>query len=74
MLIVLAVTGYLLYYLGDETLRSAASVLHWSVGLGAPILYGAHRLKIKRERATTRAAQRPVHPSLTQIPSSSVVP
>lgn len=37
-------TGYLLYYLGDETLRSWTSILHWSAGLALPIGFLAHRL------------------------------
>ena len=41
-LAVLAITGALLYYAGDDGARSAASVLHWSVGCAALVLGGAH--------------------------------
>jgi hypothetical protein len=34
-LLVLGLSGWGLYYLGDEAWREAASLLHWSLGLGA---------------------------------------
>jgi hypothetical protein len=40
----LVVSGYLLYYLGDETLRPLVSLLHWSIGLALPAAFAAHRL------------------------------
>ena len=40
----MSATGYLLYYLGNEHARSAASLLHWSVGLACPALFATHRL------------------------------
>ena len=36
-LLVLAMTGYLLYYSGDETLRAQASAAHWILGVAAPL-------------------------------------
>jgi hypothetical protein len=39
----LAITGYLIYYAGDENLMSLAALLHWSVGLGAPAVFLVHR-------------------------------
>jgi hypothetical protein len=39
----LSVSGYLLYYLGDERLRDAAILLHWVVGLPGPAAFLAHR-------------------------------
>ena len=41
--IVLIVTGYLLYYLGDENLRAASSILHWAIGVSALIIFLCHR-------------------------------
>jgi hypothetical protein len=41
--VVLIVSGYLLYYAGDETLRNAVSLLHWVLGLGAPAAFLWHR-------------------------------
>jgi len=42
LLTVLALTGFLLYYLGDEQARAFASLLHWTVGFGAAALLGLH--------------------------------
>ena len=51
----LMVSGYLLYYLGDEDLRAIVSVLHWSIGLASPIALIAHGLT-RRHRAAVRMA------------------
>ncbi len=40
----MALTGYLLYYSGDEALRAISSYAHWGLGLIAPILFLSHRL------------------------------
>jgi hypothetical protein len=40
----LAVTGWMLYYLGDERWRNIASFSHWTVGLGLAILLPGHIL------------------------------
>jgi len=40
----LAVTGYLLYYAGDEHIRSFSSLLHLGVGVIAPFLLAVHVL------------------------------
>lgn len=42
--VVLIVSGYLLYYAGDEDLRSRISLVHWVVGLGIFLVYLVHRL------------------------------
>jgi hypothetical protein len=39
---VLILSGYMLYYVGDEALRDWTSVLHWSFGLGVPIIFIWH--------------------------------
>jgi len=44
-LVVLTVTGYLLYYLGGEATRSLASVGHWALGLALPALFASHTLR-----------------------------
>ena len=38
----LVVTGYLLYYAGDEQGRPWISILHWAVGLASPVLFAWH--------------------------------
>lgn len=40
---VLAITGFGLYYLADETTRPAWSLVHWACGLGWPVLLLVHR-------------------------------
>jgi hypothetical protein len=51
----LIVSGYLLYYLGDDALRPIVSVFHWGIGLACPIFFLFHRLNRRRHR--TRQAQ-----------------
>ena len=41
-LVIIAITGYLLYYVGDEATRVLASAAHWMLGLGAPIALWWH--------------------------------
>lgn len=44
----LIVSGYLLYYAGDESARSVVSVLHWGIGLASPICFGFHRRWLRK--------------------------
>ncbi len=41
-MLILTLTGYALYYAGDERLRAGASVLHWVLGLAVPIALVVH--------------------------------
>jgi hypothetical protein len=43
-MVVLILSGYLLYYVGSDAARAVASTLHWAIGLATPVLYFAHRL------------------------------
>lgn len=52
----LIVSGYLLYYLGDDRLRTGTSVLHWGLGLGTPIAFLMHRLARNRASALDQTA------------------
>jgi hypothetical protein len=38
----LAISGYLLYYAGDEAVRAFASYFHTGIGLAIPIVLGLH--------------------------------
>ena len=58
---VLVLTGYGLYYAGDELLRPWMSVLHWAVGLLAAPLLWLHAVRGKRA-AARRAQGRPHAP------------
>jgi hypothetical protein len=44
----LILSGYLLYYIGTEDVRSVVSVLHWGIGLASPICLGFHRLRFQK--------------------------
>ncbi len=52
-MLLLTVTGYLLYYVGSETTRPVISAAHWVVGLVVPALLAWH---IVSGRAQTRAS------------------
>jgi len=49
---VLVLTGYLLYYLGDDQARSLVSLGHWGLGLGLPALFLCHRFAFARRRTS----------------------
>lgn len=40
--ILLALTGWLLYYIADDSARDTASLIHWSIGLASLPLLSAH--------------------------------
>lgn len=50
LLLVLIVTGYLLYYVGGDAARDLASATHWITGLGAPALFIWHYVHGKSSR------------------------
>jgi len=56
---VLALSGYGLYYLVDDTLRAWVGVLHWSVGLAAAALLGLHVVRGLRWRRSSAADHDP---------------
>jgi hypothetical protein len=47
----LAITGYLLYYAGGNSLRTWASTIHWVGGIATPILLAIHIWLGRRARA-----------------------
>lgn len=46
--VLLIFSGYLLYYVGDERARSLLSMMHWVLGVIAPLTYGIHRLSRRK--------------------------
>ncbi len=42
----LIISGYLLYYLGDDELLSWTSLIHWAIGLTLPLIFLAHRMRL----------------------------
>lgn len=53
----LALTGYALYYCGDEDLRPYISTGHWLVGLIAAVSFYQHRSGVRRARSRTSLAR-----------------
>ena len=47
------ITGWLLYYSGNETVRNLTSVAHWALGLGFPLPLVGH-IALGRARARAR--------------------
>ncbi len=64
VMLTLTVTGYLLYYVGDEAVRAVMSLVHWVVGLALPLLAVLHvwrgrvwrRLKLEQARTGVAGA------------------
>lgn len=57
---VLALGGWMLYYVADDALRAWVSVTHWALGLALPVLTLAHIVRTRRQRrARERAARQP---------------
>jgi hypothetical protein len=50
----LILSGYLLYYLGNQELMSTVAVLHWSVGLATPAPFFLHRFARERRRSVAQ--------------------
>ncbi len=66
--VALVLTGYLLYYLGNETWRNVASVVHWVIGLALPVVTLIHVVAGKRLRsAGGRPRERVVEPQQSQV-------
>ena len=67
----LIASGYGLYYLAGETTREVISVLHWALGLVAPLLLAWHVRASRRVRAgrIPRSRRRRTGPSAGPPPS-----
>jgi hypothetical protein len=62
VLLLLVVSAYLLYYLGDEGVRSAVSIAHWAVGLACPLLFLLHHFGPGEKRGKGPRGVRPKRP------------
>jgi hypothetical protein len=51
----LILSGYLLYYVGDDRIRPLISATHWVVGLACPVFFAWHRLRRRAVRSSTSA-------------------
>lgn len=54
----LTLTGYLLYYVGVQSVRDVMSIIHWGVGLAVPVLTGWHVWRGRVWRRVTATQQR----------------
>lgn len=52
---VLIATGYMLYYVGEETVRDWTSIIHWAIGLGSPAIFIWHYLGRYARKAKKRS-------------------
>ncbi|MDP4836086.1 MAG: hypothetical protein NWS01_02915, partial [Burkholderiales bacterium] len=41
-MVILSASGYFLYYLGNESIRSVTGIVHWVIGLALPIMAVVH--------------------------------
>ena len=55
----LTLSGYLLYYVGNDNVRSVISVLHWAIGLAAPLAFLWHRFPRWRVSGTAKTMSLP---------------
>jgi hypothetical protein len=62
VLLELTVTGYLLYYTGDDDLRTLIGQAHWIAGLGVPVAFIWHYLNGLRARRRASRRKSPAAP------------
>ena len=43
----LILSGYLLYYIGSDKVRSVVSILHWGIGLLVPFFFIWHKVRFR---------------------------
>jgi hypothetical protein len=53
----LIASGFLLYYLADDSTISTVALLHWAVGLLLPVLFVAHRFAGRAQRFNGRPSK-----------------
>ena len=63
----LIISGYLLYYVANDSARSIVSVLHWTVGLASPVVFFWHRISAFIRPTGTRTSKRLKHESGIQM-------
>ena len=64
IMLLLTITGYLLYYSGDENTRPVISAVHWILGLAVPALLAWH---IVSGRMQTRVSETPSEPMENRV-------
>jgi hypothetical protein len=61
-LLLLIVSGYLLYYVGNDRARGIVSLTHWILGLAIPLAYLTHRIAKRIVRPRLRRQGDPLPP------------
>lgn len=56
--VILIVSGYLLYYVGDDRIRPLISMLHWGIGLACLVFSVWHRLKRRKSALSSTQIRR----------------
>ena len=69
ILVLLIVSGYLLYYAGDDDLRAFASLTHWIVGIAVTLAFPLH-VHLGRRRARRPAIEASALSSASPGPAS----
>ena len=64
--IILVVSGWCLYYVGNETARALISQIHWGLGLAGPVIIGLHVLGRRRAALKSAAASQSIPASRAQ--------
>jgi hypothetical protein len=62
----LVLSGYLLYYVGEESVREATAVLHWGLGLAGPLPFALHRFAKERRLARPQSPPIPLERKRTK--------
>ncbi len=73
VLALLIASGYALYYMGNEDWRAIVSVLHWVIGLGAPLLLAWHVWRGQARRSLHGKADGIREPVEQASPTTAVV-
>jgi hypothetical protein len=60
LMLLLTVSGYLLYYAGGEETRPVISLVHWVIGLAVPVLLVWHIVSGKVKTRSTEPAIQPM--------------
>jgi hypothetical protein len=58
LIVVLILSGYFLYYVGDEVFRSLTSIIHWGVGLCVPAIFIWHYVHGQTKRKAAKRVER----------------
>ena len=55
---VLILSGYMLYYVGNEAVRDWTSTVHWAIGIGSPAIFVWHYLGRNVRKKSVKAKEK----------------